>query len=195
MNYHINRIQLGSNLLHARSGALANILSTGIHILDPEEWVRRNYEVWCHYWHMSQVVKYDPTHGWIIDEATGEGSRQIPLSEVKGRIYLVNWIPRPLTEEECERFVTFYKNCRYDYAAYIWTTANRLSRGFIPRIMDNRQMCWERNADFNGFFGYPWCQPNEMPYMPLFVLRYIQQYNTLPLEINTKDVNFLGGRP
>lgn len=163
--------RIGSLIFCRRSGLLAWILSRLIRLLDPDQWIRKNWRLWWYVWHTMQIVD-QTTDGWIADEAAGSGDRRIPLKNLKEPYVVINWLPNTITAEECRNFIKEFQGFKYDKWAYLWVALNRLSRNIFPRIADNRHMCWERTADFCNFMGHPICHVYEMAYMPLMIERY-----------------------
>lgn len=163
--------RIGSLIICGRSGLLAWILAWFIRLLDPDQWIRKNWRLWWNYWHTFQIVDR-AEDDWILDEATGEGDRRIPLKNLKEPYVVINWLPNTITAEECKNFIKEFQGFKYDKWAYLWVALNRLSRNIFPRIADNRHMCWERTADFCIFMGHPICHVYEMAYMPLMIERY-----------------------
>lgn len=191
-------IRLGSILLWPRRGSLAGVLAPGFRHFDPDQWVRDNWQEWWQVWHTAQVVGHDRFYGWIMDEVldgTNEnwqkadgsplwlrfgscsGDRRIPLDTAihksGGRQpRVINWISRPVEQEECDRFIKRYGADGYDALDYPLAVLSRVTRGRFPRIVNRYQYCWARTAKFAAHLGEPWQPYYEMPVMPVLVKEY-----------------------
>jgi hypothetical protein len=103
--------------------------------------------------------------------ATGDTIR-----ELSGGYIVVNWVTNPADVWDCQQFIKEFSDCQYDKLAYLWTALDKLL-GF-PRLMDQKQTCWERNADFCQWLHEPWCEYYDWPWLPDFIRLWLARYNT-----------------
>lgn len=165
-------MKLGTILLHKRAGTLAFVLSTLIHYLDPDPWVRQNYKLWGHLWHMSFICGWDNNHhDWIVRSVGARGVEYKRLSEFK-EVTPVNWFDESklgLDLDIIDAYCDAHPCKGYYGFGYIVAFFNRITRGRFPAFeKKGRMYCWQDVAEFCEFGGKEWQPYGEMAYMPTF---------------------------
>lgn len=154
------KIKLGSVLVWKGEGFLYEVLSRLIKRIDTPSWDR-----WG--WHMSFISKFDGE--WYVCEATGEGVREIPLSELSGEYRVYN-IPLPLLGSETVRdFVREHKGRKYYNLGYLWKALYVLTKGNFPRFMTNKEVCWDLVFEFCDDMGTEITDEYVPPYLINFL--------------------------
>jgi hypothetical protein len=158
-------IRLGSILLHKRAGPLAAFLSFLIRYLDPDPWVRQNWQVWGVFWHTSWVCGAMLDGDWLVRSIEGRGVVYRELGTFDGHYTVVNRLPE-LTAADCIEFINHHPARGYDGIGYLFTALNRLTRGWFPAVVDRNLFCWEDVSNLCDRFGRPWTAYGEMAYLP-----------------------------
>jgi hypothetical protein len=119
-------------------------------------------------WHLSQVIGLLPDGTVIVDEATTPRARRIALELLGGHYCIVNWQTGDADPAQIGRFIRENEDSPYSVDAYIWTALHVLTRGWFPRILIRREMCWQRNSNFCWYVGVSWCELDDYPWLPNF---------------------------
>jgi hypothetical protein len=162
-------IKIGTVLLHKRSGALAWCLTWPMRFIDPDPWVRKNFNLWGRYWHMSFVCGWNKEkQDWIVRSVEGRGIAYRLLSEFNPAPTPVNWA-FDVEEHEVQDYCATHPAKGYDAIGYIQCAANRITRGVIPAVRNRFLYCWEDVSMFCEWASRGWMPYAEMPYMPVFL--------------------------
>jgi len=163
-----HRWQVGDVVIFKRNGKLAAVLSMALKAVYPK---------WDRYgWHGARLVEKD-NMGWWIMEATGSGvgKKRFIINGYISEDYdqsfrLYHWLDKTPDKAKVDRFIKERLNEPYDVGAYFGTVLSLILKVFgrEGRWHDRQHHCIELLAEFDRYFGKPWCGLYQYPVLPLF---------------------------